>query len=99
VQLSVERFAVDTEGDYPYDVNELIQRGYLEQFPENPFAHRPMRAVSVDSPWPEESGEMNPRDLPQMPPGDFVYVRFCEGLAPTGGQGRRPVDGYRLVLF
>jgi hypothetical protein len=101
VQLGLERMAVDNpDSNYPYDINEVIRRGYLAQFPENPFAHRPMQGVSIDEP-PRGGGELlDSPELPRLQPGDFVYVRrYGEGYIPGQPPGGRPVTGYTLVLY
>lgn len=58
IQLAVERYAVDFEGDYPYDINELVKAGYIDEFPVNPFSGMPMQACPPGS---------------EPPPGDFIY--------------------------
>ena len=58
IQLVVERYAVDYEGDYPFDVYDVITAGYIDEFPETPFSGQPMRAYPPGS---------------EVPPGDFVY--------------------------
>lgn len=101
VQIALERMAVDNPGsDYPYDINEIVRRGYLQELPLNPFAHRPMCGVSIDLP-PRENGPLleNP-ELPRMPPGDFVYVRrYGEGYVPGQPANGLLVIGYTLVLY
>jgi len=59
LQMMVERYAVDTEGSYPQSTSLLIQKGYLEALPTNPYSHRPMEEYRL--------GEI-------PPPGDFVYA-------------------------
>jgi hypothetical protein len=59
LQLAVERFAVDTEGNYPQSTALLLQKGYLVGLPTNPFSGRPMEEYRL--------GEI-------PPPGDFVYA-------------------------
>lgn len=101
VQLALERMAVDDPGsNYPYNINDIVRRGYLQELPQNPFARRPMRGVSIDLP-PRENGPLlgNP-ELPLLPPGDFVYVRrYGEGYVPGRAANGLPVIGYTLVLY
>ncbi|MEP0815025.1 MAG: hypothetical protein HRF49_10215 [bacterium] len=37
IQLAVERYAVDNEGLYPADLDELVRLGYMDRFPPNPY--------------------------------------------------------------
>lgn len=101
VQLGLERMSVDDpESNYPYDINEIIRRGYLPEFPQNPFAHRPMRGVSIDEPARGEGTLLDSPELPRLQPGDFVYVRrYGEGYIPGQPPLGRPVTGYTLVLY
>ena len=59
IQLALERFAVDNNGNYPLTVDELITNGYIPCMPENPFSGRPMQALPEDAPY---------------SPGDFYYL-------------------------
>src|SRR5688572_30675725 len=46
IQLAVERYSVDhPESSYPRDIREVKTRGYLPEFPTNPFTGLPMRCV------------------------------------------------------
>jgi hypothetical protein len=84
VQLALERFAVDAEGEYPYHVDELLAAGYLEQLPENPFTRQPMRCVETDN---------SAAPPPPGNPGDFTYVRRFSTYVPDS------IEGYSLILY
>src|SRR4051812_43850129 len=50
IQLAVERYSVDDpESSYPRDIRDVIRRGYLPQFPLNPFTGLPMRCIEQRS--------------------------------------------------
>lgn len=59
VQLALERFSVDWEGDYPYDFAEVIAQGYVREPIINPFTGQPIKVVA------------NPEDALS---GDVVYI-------------------------
>lgn len=101
VQLGLERMAVDDPGsNYPYDIYDVIRRGYLNEFPANPFLRRPMRGISIDLPPRGEHGWLSPDSLPAVAPGDFIYVRrYSEGFIPGQAASGLPVVGYTLVLY
>ncbi len=84
IQLSVERYAVDHDGEYPSDINELITLGYIGEFPRNPLSPR------------NESGMtsrkyMRPVADGNYSAGDFVYL---PRISPEG-----KVTGYELKLY
>lgn len=84
IQLSIERYAVDHEGYYPADINEIIKLGYIDAFPRNPLAPR------------NEAGDygrakMKPVADGEFSPGDFVY------LPRLNAEGM--VEGYELKLY
>ena len=59
IQIAVERFAVDTEGSYPNQIEALFNKGYLKDWPPNPFGPGTMHPIPADAP---------------AVPGCFVYV-------------------------
>lgn len=87
IQLGLERFAVDSAGSvYPHQIDELIQAGYLEQMPENPFSGQPMRCVPL-------KGEHRRGDfsyLARGPDGQYVDAHLLRG---------EDVHVYQLVLY
>lgn len=87
IQLGLERFAVDSPGSvYPHRIDELLQAGYLEQMPLNPFTGQPMRCVPL-------AGEHRR--------GDFSYVvRLRGGKLVDAAALRAPeITSYQLVLY
>ena len=86
IQLGLERFAVDSPGSvYPASIDELLEAGYLEQMPVNPFTGQPMRCVPPDG----EHGH-----------GDFSYLlRGHQGVAPASELRPDEILGYDLVLY
>jgi hypothetical protein len=99
VQLALERFAVDSPGGvYPADLTVLIDQGYLEQMPLNPFTGEPMRWVML-----RESVYEAERP-PGLSHGDFGYYPRLEKQYMT-----EPLDlsilerveiwGYTLYLY
>ena len=69
VQLAIERFCVDWEGDYPYDFDEVIAQGYVTKPIINPFTGQPVKVVT------------NPADAA---PGDVLYIPTYYGSSPLG---------------
>lgn len=99
VQLAMERFSVDAPGSiYPADLDMLIDQGYLDEMPHNPFTGEPMRWVLL--------AEL---DLEAPPPaglnhGDFAYYPRLEKQYMTEPLdltllNKTDVCGYTLVLY
>ena len=91
IQLALERFAVDSEDSrYPSHPDELLQKGYLSEWPINPFTGQAMHPLQADLHAYDGQGWLN---IPNAKHGDFVYYpRYAEG-----GFGK-PV-GYTLFLY
>jgi hypothetical protein len=47
IQIAIERWAVDHAGQYPKSTSELITYGYMYEFPNNPYQHRPMQETFI----------------------------------------------------
>lgn len=99
VQLALERFSVDSPGGvYPADPNVLIETGYLEDMPRNPFTGEPMRWVMLD---------VLDREAPMpagLDHGDFGYYPRSEGRYTTEPLDlnvlrETQINGYSLVLY
>jgi len=94
MQLAIERFAVDAGGYYPEDAAELLTKGYLAEFPQNPYA-----GLLVAFPTLEHPRAMRPLKPGEQCPGDFLYVperplvMRSGGLTFAGG-----VESYILIL-
>jgi len=97
VQIALERFAVDQPTNaYPQSIQQVIDAGYMEQLPINPFSGEPMRyyeppASEIPAKGYYETG------LPQLQgfgPGDFLYQRRY-----MDGQTEGEVVNYTLYLY
>lgn len=95
IQLAVERYSVDDpDSSYPRDIKDVIRRGYLVEFPTNPFSGQPMRCV-------EQLDDVQKFDVEYVPAatqrGDFLYFRRF------GRNGRQGADdapeGYSLAAY
>lgn len=95
IQLAVERFAVDNNGNYPTVIDALIIRGYMLDWPPNPFGPGKMHPIAADA---------------APVPGRFVYVTSGPIVAYGGGlsqqeavaQGKiipSEADQYALVFY
>ena len=99
VQLGLERFSVDVPGSYyPLDPGVLINEGYLDQMPTNPFTGQPMRYIILSQPG-HEAGI--PAGLSH---GDFGYypgASYRKETAPLDLNSLKPGDihAYELVLY
>jgi hypothetical protein len=49
IQLAVERYAVDNNGSYPKVIDALIIRGYMLDWPPNPFGPGRMQPLAPDA--------------------------------------------------
>ncbi len=61
IQLNIERYLIDRDGKYPDSLEQVIQAGYFDEFPENPFSYSPMREVNLS-------------DNPEDKAGNFTYL-------------------------
>ena len=89
IQRGVETYSVHHNRLYPLDVQLVIEEGFMDGFPVNPFTHQPMREIAF--------GE-TPSD------GEFTYIPviidnkvqgyylFCYGEAKK----RHPPDKWHL---
>ena len=51
MQIALERYSIDHDGNYPTDIEELLKLGYLKEFPvyyQSGSEHRTMRNIPVD---------------------------------------------------
>jgi hypothetical protein len=46
IQLALERYSSDNNGDYPLSIETICITGYLQELPLNPFTGEPMRCIS-----------------------------------------------------
>ncbi len=63
IQDAIEYYNMD-HGTYPRTIDAIIERGYIYEFPANPY--------SADQ-------TMQPRFLTDFSPGDFVYIPVYSG--------------------
>ncbi|MCH7472182.1 hypothetical protein IIA79_04440 [bacterium] len=101
IQMGIERYAVDTEGSYPKDIDALLKSGTIEELPDNPLGEGVMQVLPANA-------------APQ--PGCFVYVTqgpivrmatesemetFASGIAGITEHPIFPaeVDQYWLVFY
>jgi hypothetical protein len=91
IQLAVERYAVEHEGSYPRNIEELLEKDYLSDWPTNPYGKGNMRPLGVSEPW---------------EPGGFVYVGWGPIVAMSKGfdPAEKPilpteVDQYMLLFY
>ena len=88
IQLAVERYAVDSGGEYPRNPEELIKRGYLRDFPLNAYSGLLRQAPGLKS-----QRSMRPLRPGEYCPGDFLYLPITETYS-----GESSVGSYVLVL-
>jgi hypothetical protein len=69
IQIAVERYGTDHEGQYPWEINDLIAENYLTSFPQNPFSAEPMKPI-----------EFGASDFE----GNFTYVPVIQSGEVTG---------------
>jgi hypothetical protein len=96
IQLAVERYSVDDpNSSYPRDIREIIRRGYLEQFPINPFTGLPMRCVEQSS---SADNRFEHERVPEQTElGDFMYFKR---YGPRGRQSNNEApQGYSLAAY
>lgn len=99
VQLGLERICCDDRSScYPLDPGVIVEQGYLDEMPINPFTHQPMRYVVLDRPA-DEAGI--PAGLSH---GDFGYCPgrgYGESPAALDLSRLSPGDilTYELVLY
>ena len=95
IQLAVERYSVDDpQGTYPRSIKDVIRRGYLAEFPINPFTGMPMRCVEEKTDAVKFSMEYVP---PEAEPGDFMYFKR---FGPNGQQSLdQAPQGYSLAAY
>lgn len=97
IQLAVERFAVDHSLDfYPRQIDDIKARGYLQEFPTNPFTGRPMRCIEAPAVAPAEFHQLHDAP-PGAEPGDFFYYKRWAKDGPQASDGN-PI-GYSLGAY
>jgi hypothetical protein len=97
IQLAVERFAVDDPGSfYPSRIEDVIARGYLAEFPVNPFTGLPMRCIEVPQVAPSDFEQLREAP-PGAAPGDFFYYKRYGRDGPQATDGN-PI-GYSLGAY
>jgi hypothetical protein len=91
IQLAVERYAVDTNGSYPQDIQQLVTRGFIAKWPDNPYGPGSMQPLKLGDP---------------AVPGGFVYVPHGVVIAMGTGASVddrtvQPMeyDSYLLVFY
>jgi hypothetical protein len=94
IQLALERYSVDNNGDYPSNIAQLKSGGYLPVLPKNPFTGKPMRCVR-EAPHGEADGFVKAPAGSQR--GDFIYHKEYFDRAPTADNAE-PI-GYQLVAY
>jgi hypothetical protein len=72
IQMALERYAVDTEGSYPTDAEELIEKHYLAQWPRSPYGGR---MEPLDSRMPAKPGCFH-----YVPAGPLIAVPGKDGV-------------------
>jgi hypothetical protein len=82
IQSALEAYAEKHEGAYPADIIELVQGGFLTEFPQNPFTKEPMNNIALgSSPF---EGEFT--YVPGIDKGQVRrYYLFCYGDKRTVG--------------
>jgi hypothetical protein len=83
IQIAVERYAVDHQGHYPSEIQQLNADGYLLSFPENPFSREPMRPIQVGDPDFEGNFTYEPVIVSNEVTG---YRLFAYGSRENAGQ-------------
>jgi hypothetical protein len=96
IQIVVERYAVDNGGSLPTDIGQVISKGYVKDWPDNPFGQGSMQPIAPDA---------------KAAAGSFVYVALGPVIAQTNGRPLSPaeveasqgipteVDGYLLIFY
>lgn len=83
IQVTIEKYAVENNGDYPEDISDVIGDDLMVEFPNNPMTERNMEPVDFGS----ENHEGNFTYIPDTG-GDEItgYYLFGYGLEATEGE-------------
>ena len=71
IQLALERYSIDHDGDYPDNIEQLLKSGFIDVLPDNPFAMSPMQEVLMTDP-------------PEVKQGNFSYLKNSTAGIITG---------------
>ena len=71
IQQALLHYTFDTAGRYPASIEELLEKGYLDRLPDNPYSDGTMQPIAPDAPW---------------APGDFVYIAISPLVVSETGQ-------------
>jgi type II secretory pathway pseudopilin PulG len=83
IQIALERYCTDQSGYYPPDTDSLLQYGYMNSFPENPFTKDITKDIKFGT-------EPNAGELTYIPVKDdqdkiYGYYLFAYGCERTDG--------------
>lgn len=94
IQIAVERWGVDAQGGVPATLDELVQQGYLESVPINPYTKRALRCI----PWGDPPSAGDVTYLPVFTAGNdqhyggyvlIVYGPRCYAGEDIDGDGTK----------
>lgn len=99
IQLAVERYSIDHDGEYLSDITDVIGEGrYMDAFPANPYLKKGLEDARVNTRSPEWESMLQMQHVSLRStntPGSFAYIPITN-IDETGSE---KVVGYDLLAF